>query len=50
MIGDDLECDVHGSRLAGWRQVHYDPTDAPTEDGVWNRIRDLQELLNLDLT
>ena len=49
MIGDDLECDVHGARLAGWRQVHYDPTDAPTEDGVWNRIRDLQELLNLDL-
>ena len=23
MIGDDLECDVHGARLAGWRQVHY---------------------------
>jgi len=49
MIGDDLECDVHGARLAGWRQVHFDPTDSPTDLDVWKRVHDLQELLNLEL-
>ena len=50
MIGDDLECDVHGARLAGWRQVHYDATDAPTEPEIWRRVRGLKELLDLDLS
>jgi putative hydrolase of the HAD superfamily len=49
MIGDDLECDVNGARLAGWRQVHYDPSEAPSDPNLWQRIRRLDELLNLEL-
>lgn len=49
MIGDDLECDVHGARLAGWKQVHYDASDAPTQPQIWRRVRGLNELLDLDL-
>ena len=49
MIGDDLECDVHGAREAGWRQVHFDPSGAPTEAGIWKRVRNLRELLELEL-
>ena len=49
MIGDDLECDVWGAKSAGWRQIHFDPSDDITTPGVWHRIQHLEELLEYPL-
>lgn len=49
MIGDDLECDIFGAKSAGWRQIHYDPSDGERVGGIWHRIKRLEELLELPL-
>ena len=48
MIGDDLECDVDGAIQAGWRAVHFDPSQPPSLSASPRRISALQTLLELD--
>lgn len=48
MIGDDWECDVDGAMQAGWRAVHFDPSQPASLSAEPRRISALQTLLELD--
>ena len=49
MIGDDMECDVHGALKAGWDAIHFDPHRTATAAATAKSIHSLHALLELDL-
>ena len=47
MIGDSLEADIIGARLAGIDQVYFNPGKTPHSEKVTHEIANLEELLKL---
>ncbi|MFT6395518.1 MAG: putative hydrolase of the HAD superfamily [Bradymonadia bacterium] len=50
MIGDSWEADIKGAKLAGWRQVHFNPQgEEYNGEQAWRTVSHLRELLTLPL-